>query len=369
LRISRHSARALGLIVCGVLLSCYVLAQTPQKLPPVPADPLELANGPVTIPSTADERAAAIALLERARQNFTLRSPGSAPYDLKVSFLASGGTSYSGSGEMEDLWESPGHVRWTARLANYSETRVFQGGYAWDADPHAYIPLRVHMLRQLLLWPLNQIFTNAQIRTAPAAWNGAAVTCVLISFGRAETIAEPGRQWQEEEFCIDPKSGLLQTYSVSPGMYNVYNYSNAVNFHGRIVPRQLSVVVSGTPVLQAQVEIADLGQVDASTFKPAEGWTGPAIVIRGPTRFSMAMPQAGETASDTQPIIVHALLGVDGKVLEAEALQNSDAARAQAAVQLVSGTRFGQAQGPFQREVFIRLGRMIATPFTPPSSQ
>lgn len=350
--------RATLLFFTGLL----AFAQTvpAPKLPPVPADPLELATGPVHIPADADERAAAISLMERARQNFTLRSPGSAPYRLKVSFDATGGANYTGSGEMEELWESPGRLRWTAHLGNYSEARVFMNGYAWDADPHAYLPLRLHMLRQTLLWPLNQNFTNAQLRTAPAAWNGTQVTCVLVSFGRAPSSVEPGRLWQEEEFCIDPNSGLLQTYSAAPGIYNVYNYASATRFHGRTVPRQLSVVVSGTPVLQAQAEITELGNVDESLFTPAEGWTGPAIVIRGPQRFGMPMPGSD---SDTQPIVVHALLGVDGKVLEAEALQTSDAARAQSAVEQVRGFEFGSAQGPFQREVFIRLERM--TPRNP----
>jgi hypothetical protein len=345
----------LNLVVPGILLISGGFAQTPQKLPRVPADPLELATGPVEIPGTAEERASAIALLERARQNFTLRSPGSAPYKLKVSFLASGATQYSGSGEMEELWQGPGQLRWTAHLANYSEARVFQGGMGWDADPHAYLPLRLQMLRESLLWPLNQNFTNAHFRTAPAAWSGVQVTCVLISFGRAPSSAEPGRLWQEEEFCIDPKSGLLQTYSVSPGMYNVYNYNSAIQFHGRIVPRQLSVVISGAPVLEAQVDIADLGQVEPSTFAPAEGWTGPAIVIRGPQRFPLFAPAAGSGAKAVQPVIVHALLSVEGKVLEAESLQNSDAALAQAAVQAVSAIQYGPARGPLQREIFVRV--------------
>ncbi len=358
--------RCCAISAFGILFIASLSGQTSQKLPPVPADPLELATAPVQIPADADQRAAAIGLLERARQNFTLRSPGSAPYHLRVSFMASGGTNYTGSGEMEDLWQSPGELRWTARLGNYSETRVFMGGHAWDADPNAYLPLRLHMLRDALLWPLNQIFTNAQIRTAPAAFNGTQVTCVLISWGRAQVSAEPGRQWQEEEYCVDPKSGLLQSYSVAPGLYNVFNYASAINFHGRTVPRQLSVVVSSTPVLQAQVEIADLGQVDAATFKPDENWVGPAIVIRGPQRFPFYAPQPAGGPGANQPVIVHALLGIDGKVLESEALQNSDAALSRAALEAVNASRFDQAQGPFQREVFIRV--QFGTPAPPGSN-
>jgi hypothetical protein len=345
--------RRLRTCFVAFLFVAAALPQTTQsKLPSIPADPLELATAPVQIPETADERAAAIALLERARQNFTLRSPHSAPYHMKVSFLASG-TQYSGSGEMEELWEGPDHWRWSARLGNYSETRVFRDGFGWDADPHAYIPLRVHMLRQSLLWPLNQRFTNAQIRTAPAAWNGVPVTCVLVSFGAVPKTNEPGRLWDEEEFCVDPKSGLLQTYSTAPGIYNAYSYASATQFHGRTVPRELSVVISGAAVLQAQVEISDLGQVEEAIFQPEDGWTGPAIVIRGPQRMRLLGKLAANGTG--QIVIVHVLLSREGKVLEAEALQNADAASAQAALQAVSETQYGPAAGPFQREVFIRV--------------
>jgi hypothetical protein len=211
------------------------------------------------------------------------------------------------------------------------------------------------MLRQSLLWPLNQAFTNAQIRTAPSAWNGEKVTCLLISFGRAPKTSEPGRLWQEEEFCVDPKSGLLQTYSVVPGSYNVYNYASAIQFHGRVVPRQFSAVVSGTPVLQAQVEIGDLGQVDQTMFQPPEGWTGPAIVIRGPQRLGLHADANKDGTGPTGIVVVHTLLSTEGKVLESEALQNSDGGLAEKALQAVNAQQFGQARGPFQRELFIRV--------------
>jgi hypothetical protein len=115
------------------------------------------------------------------------------------------------------------------------------------------------------------------------------------------------------------------------------------------------VIVSGTPVLEADVAITDLGQVDASTFRPAEGWTGPAIVIRGPQRTSFFAAPPTTSEETVQPVIVHALLSVEGKVLEAEPLQTSDPALAQAALQAVTALQHAPARGPFQREVFYRV--------------
>jgi hypothetical protein len=58
-----------------------------------------------------------------------------------------------------------------------------------------------------------------------------------------------------------------------------------------------------------------------------------------------------------QPIIIHAALDVSGKVLEAEALQTSDSALSEAALNLVKNTNYGPARNRerVQRDVFINV--------------
>jgi hypothetical protein len=58
-----------------------------------------------------------------------------------------------------------------------------------------------------------------------------------------------------------------------------------------------------------------------------------------------------------QPIIIHASLDVSGKVLEAEALQTSDSALSDAALNLVKNTNYGPARNRerVQRDVFINV--------------
>ncbi len=350
-----HSRRLVPLLLFSAICSVELFAQSVRPTAPIPNDPLELATGPVDLADTPAKRTAGLALLEQARQNFNLRAPGSAPYDIKVSFNAIGTSQYAGPGEMEEM-SNTANTRWTAHLGTYSQVRVFAGGTAYDVHPGTYLPLRLQMLRQAIFWPISGRFPNAFIRTAPAIWKGAPVSCLLFSRAGPEAATLPGRRWQEEEFCIDPKTGLLHTYSVAPGIYNVYDYSGAIQFHGRLFPRQLSVMVAGAMVLQGQVDsLTDLAP-DPKLFEPGEDMNGPAIVIRPPERFSQIGPNNSAMVSGPiQPVIVLAVLNIEGKVLEAEALQTANAVLAEAALELVKSTQYQKADEPIQREVFIKV--------------
>ncbi len=287
-------------------------------------------------------------------RTLTCAHPAARPMTSKSRSTRLGRVSIRGRGEMEEM-SNTANTRWTARLGTYSQVRVFAGGTAYDAHPGTYLPLRLQMLRQAIFWPISGRFPNAFIRTAPATWKGTPVSCLLFSRAAQESGAMPGRRWQEEEFCIDPKNGLLHTYSVAPGMYNVYDYGGAIQFHGRLFPRQLSVMVAGALVLQAQVDsLADLAS-DPKLFEPGEDMNGPAIVIRPPERFSQIAPNNPAVGSGLiQPVIVLALLNIEGKVLEAEALQTANAALAETALKPVK-SEYRKADEPIQRELFINV--------------
>jgi hypothetical protein len=339
-----------------VPLSCFIsgaiFAQTALQLPPIPSDPLELATGAIQIADTSDKRAAILTLLERARQNNNLHAPGAAPYDLKVSFQTSG-SAYSGAGSIEELWASGRKWRWTARLGDYSQTRIFYNGAAYDSNPHVYMPLRMHMVRHAIFWPVTSGAANA-IRITQASWRGAQVTCALISRGAPATGA--GRQWREEEICVDPANGLLQTYSEAPGIYAAYDYTNAQQFHGSTLARQIAIVENGATVERIQIEnMRDLGATSASDFTPTADMQPPGAMIQTGVRFPLFVrgnPAAGAGGA-IEPVIVHAALDVNGAVLEAEALQTSNAALTQAALENVKNRTFGASRG--QREVFINV--------------
>lgn len=352
------------LITC-VLITCFLAflglrvksAGQTRKLPPV-YDPLELATGPVEVADSPDKRSAILTLLERARQNNSLHITGMAPFHIKASFNVVGSDQANGVGELEEMWANGSAWRWNAHLGNYAQSRVFYRGVAYDANPQAYQPLRLQTVRQAIFWPISGNFVNDVIRVAYTTLNSKAVTCALISGPRAEASTVPGRQWHEEEYCIDPKSGLLQSYSVAPGIYSTYDYGNAITYHGHTIAKGITIVEAGQIATQVQIDsLQDLSPPE-SLFTPTAEMKSPGIILGGPTRFpqfAKADPALAGTA--TQPIIVHATLDTEGKVLEAEVLQLAGSPISDAALRLVKSTNYGplRSGGRVQRDVFINV--------------
>src|ERR1043165_5652561 len=343
-------------LILIALCAGLVTAQTKQ-VAPVPGDPLELATGPATVADTPEKRSAILNLLERARQNNNLHVAGMNPFTLKASFNSSGSAGNSGSGDLEENWLSGTTWKWSEHLGTYSQLRIFRNGVAYDSNPESYQPLRLQMIRQAIFWPVAGNFANNVIRVAEASWNGKPVTCALLAGPRANASQQTGRQWIEEEFCVDPATGFLQTYSIAPGIYDVYDYSNALEFHGHSIARRITIVENSIPVATVELnEIKDLNTTDESLFIPTADMKGPGIMIGPPMRFPQFAKQAAAT-SVVQPIIIHAALDVSGRVLEAEALQTSDSALSDAALKLVKNTNYGPTRNRqlVQRDVFVNV--------------
>ena len=348
-----------AVLILNVFCAGFVTAQTKQ-VAPVPGDPLELATGPATIADTPEKRSAILSLLERARQNNNLHVNGMNPFDLKASFNSSGSAGNSEVGMLEESWLSGATWKWSEHLGSYSQLRIFRNGVAYDSNPGTYQPLRLQMIRQAIFWPVAGNFANDVIRVSESSWNGKAVTCALVAGPRASASQETGRQWIEEEYCIDPTTGFLQTYSIAPGTYNVYDYSNAFEFHGHSIARRITIVQNSIPIATVELsEMKDLNSTDESLFTPTADMKGPGIMLGPPMRFPQVSKNnlAATATGVVQPIIIHAALDVTGRVLEAEALQTSQSTLSDAALKLVKNTNYGRARnrGLVQRDVFINV--------------
>jgi len=316
----------------------------------IPSDPLELATGLLQNADTSALRADALALLERARQNQNLHVWGGPPFDLKVSFTSSGAVSNTGSGDIEEIWMTPGTWLWTAHVGNYSQTRVYYQGQAFDTNPGAYMPLRMHTVRSAIFWPVPTQMAGSLLRTSPASYNGVEVTCILTSRGSSAKDTS-GRQWNEREYCVDPKTGFLQTYSEVPGIYSSYDYNGALEFHGSTLPRRFSIFEGGVPVIQAEIgSIQDPPASRPEAFTPSADMKGPGVMIQGHVHLLHVVP-------GTEPAVVHALLDQQGKVLEAELVQSGNSSEGAGILENVKSAIFPAAREdvPTQREVFIRV--------------
>lgn len=335
------------------LLTCPIaICQTGIPFAPVPADPLELVTGNAQALVAPEQRAAALQLLDRARQNYNFYSPHAPAFTLKVSFTSSGRSQYEGTGSMEETWIRGGLERWAAQIDGGSQIRVVSGG-VWGQSATEPIPMRVQMVRDAILWPVMSFWPRVMIRSAAANYNGLPLTCVLVS-GSMPDVPSP-RHWVEYEYCIDPETGLLHVWSEAPGIYVAYDYSDAIQFHGHVVARRITVTEGGNTVLQIHVDsLEDEGQVDMRAFMPTSEMRtrGPSFLLAGPKRSPLNVPTSpGMLPSVIQPVIVHATISKDGEVVEAEALQNSPQALTERAIELVKSHKF--SPGDRQLEVFI----------------
>jgi hypothetical protein len=332
------------------------------QIAPVPADPLEPVTGDTRIPGSPQERAALLALMEKAMENHNLHLRGGAPYHLQASFTAAPSTlNPGGAGVLEESWVSGQNWRWSGNVGGYSNVQMSSNGVVYGTNT---VPMPIHfkILRHAVFAPLVTLPRQRTLRSATASIQGVQATCILLSAGWNEQTPAPGRQWYEAEYCINPASGAVQIWSPAPGIYVVYNYANAIAFHGRTLPGGIMVSESGATVIDAQVtSMTDANPGDLSLYTPTAQMAaqGPAIVANLIERFPLIFGESDiAPEAVVQPTIVHATIDQNGKVLEAEALQSSAmSARALAAV---INTKFGQrpqpaGASPLLSEVFINV--------------
>ena len=351
--------RRLRLSFLFVLFTTAGFGQKAPELAPLPSDSFELVTGATHVPGTPQERGQALDLLEHARQNSDLHAAGSPAFNMRINFSANGNVLFTGSGEMEETWFAPYSFRWTARLGDFSLDRISTGGRIYDDKQASFIPIRLHMLRDAVFWPINFQQAHSLIRTASATWRGKELTCILTSGDMADPTPTPGRRWIEREFCIEAKTGLLHILSDAPGIYVIYDYANPLKFHGRVLARQFSIVEGGKTVLEAHIEsLADaisspglLAPTDQMKAHP------PGPLLGGAMRFPR-MVTVAPGAAVVQPVIVHAILNRNGKVEDAELVEGSGAALGQSALDIVRRSIYPEVERVWaghQMEAFINV--------------
>jgi hypothetical protein len=314
-----------------------------------PPDPLEPVNEPATLLSTVEERTNAINLLDKARRNYRSASGGH-PFTLNASFTATGQTAFEGDGHFQMIVHSKSW-RMEAQLGRSTTIRLVSGGHTYGNSATEPIPLRILLLWTAIFNPIDSNGAMGTLRSVSVNYKGQKLTCVLVS-GSVPRIPAP-RYYQEHETCVDAESGLLKVWSEKPGIYADYDYTGAIDFHGNIMARQITITEAGTPTLQIHIDsLRDATPEDEALLRP-----GPPLVttfnVSIPNTFPLRVPPSEGEPPDVR-VIVHAAIDAnDGHVLEAEALQSWNPQLAQAAIEAVKAVRF--APTGLEREAFINV--------------
>jgi hypothetical protein len=327
--------------------------------PAVSSDPLELVSSDAQPVTDAAQRAEIVDLLIKAHRHSNVRAQ---PYDLKTTFTVSGSLS-AGDWQEEDTASSGEFYRWTLAGPGYSTLNLTVHRLFYSNQQSTVLPLRLMQVRQAIFRPEAVVGPHATLRVANASLDGVDLTCALVSHNALAPAVAGGRRWEEQEWCVDPKSETLVTFSEAPGSYVRYDYSKALAFAGKLIPNGFTVTQGGQTIVEAQAQSVAKPAANPETYQTAglnqigEG----AAMSLSPWEFRMTFPSraSGVQVTGTQVVALHAMQAPTGEISDAEVLASSDPALNDTALHFATELFRGQSSQtgatPQSREILMVL--------------
>jgi hypothetical protein len=148
---------------------------------------------------------------------------------------------------------------------------------------------------------------------------------------------------------VDPKAGTLVTYSEVPGLYFHYDYSRALQFHGKLIPNGFAITQAGQTVVEAQTEsVSDPANNPAAFQTNGLNQIGVGAIMSSAWQFRVRLPLPGAGAA--QVVALHAVQSPDGQISDVEVLASSESSLNQAAVAFASKWQGGMMGGESQSQ-------------------
>ncbi len=328
------------LIACLVAFQMSAVGQMPSPLPepPPPSDHLELALAGAQPVQDVSQRAALVGLLLRAFRQSNVRTE---PYDVKTTFTSFGNSASDGTWKLQDTSPGQGIYRWTADGPSLSSVNLFlPGNLLYSNQPSPSLPLRLAQVRTVLFFKAAALGPRASLRSVSANLDGMQVSCGLISYGRDTPQSVGPRRWDESEYCVEPSSGNLITYSPVPGLYTIFDYSKPIHFHDKVIPSKFTITEGGKPVIEAQTEsLTDPAAADSPLFQP-NGLTAVGVgpLMTQPWRFRLFANSAAATA-ESSIVTLHGIRAPNAHLSELEVITATNPALGEPALKLVQSTQ------------------------------
>ena len=217
------------------------------------------------------------------------------------------------------------------------------------------MPLRVHMVRGTIFWPI-MIGPAAALRISAGNWKGAPVMCVRLPIFRRlrRPIKDAAGKRPSSVSTLRPDYCRRTRSLPESTRFTILTRSISTP---ALCPARFRSTKESAAVLKIRLDsLTDAGPLDPKLFTPSpQMLQRNGMTMSGTFRFPMSggispVPTNGLI----QPVIVHASV-TNGKVEEIEPLQNSDPALSAAAVAVVKNASHEQEGGGFQREVFVNV--------------
>jgi hypothetical protein len=271
----------------------------------------------------------------RAYDETNLRMPGSAPFEMTVTFHAYPGIDFapkgkspivSGDGTYQETWVSPHDWRREITLGGYHAVEVEADGVRKFQASSDYEPSRVLMMLRALLDPVQRSYLEPELQQRRIHWTLkhlklGTIPYVRIEYNGGSAIHGPN------DFIYDfLPNGILFRYEAGySGL--VTSWEDDESFAGKLVPRRITVQGDGlkSPMLTAEVAIKGIGArvpvirqlpgtaADAcATLRPIDHFDKPGKMLH------LQIPEAANSYPVGTMTTVLAVVDRQGKSHEAE---------------------------------------------------
>ncbi len=372
---ARHAELPTLVAVCfGSFFQTLLAGQTPAHLeaplrggttevtePAVPPDRLELVLGEAQLVTDPQERAATVRLVTVARRHSNVRVQ---PYDLKTAFSALGTGSSDGNWELEDTSPAANMYRWVAQGPGYEAVHLYLNRVLYSDRKSDTLPLRLVQVRAAIFFTQPGLVPRATIRKSSGSLDGVELTCVLVAHRMMGRPVSGGRSWDEAEYCVDPKTNTMVTYSPIPGQYIRYDYASGIQFHDTLVPGKFTITQAGQAVIDARtVSVSDPVKNPAEFQPTGLNTIGMGSTMSPPWHYHANAPvPAGISADQEQVVVVHGMQSPKGRLSDIELIASSNPALNSSALQYASRWKAGPMGSvvepgttPQSHEVFLTL--------------
>jgi TonB family protein len=281
------------------------------------------------VPTMPSEPAAILSLAARANG---LDGPDVQPWHIKVSYQTfdrDGDPEISGA--YEEFWISPRKYKRSYASPNFTQTDFATDGALYRSGNQEWPGSREMKVRKLLiqLFGAGVDLQQSKLVKSDRSFSQTALQCIAVKPRKTNiTITVIGYPETFPQFCFEQKAPILR-FDSEGGGENDTVYNNMTHFQGRYLARDVRVTSEGKQRMTLHVDTLE-SLSNASEFTPSSDAIGPlngrmALYPGNINELILKMPPPGYPASAKQShvqgtVVVQAIVGKDGKVIEAHAV-------------------------------------------------
>jgi TonB family protein len=286
------------------------------------------------LPSVAQDAAALTARLHAAAAASSIDTPDLLPWHLKLDvqlFDAQGKPTDKGT--VEEWWASPDMIRVTYTMPSYTVTKLHKKDGSFRTKGPTDEPA---ILDDLLAKVAHPMPTDAEVDRAnpdlrKQKFGNVELDCIMLD--QLSKDGAPPPLGRFPTFCLDPGKDSLRIITEPGSRHFARNHVGI--FQGRAVAVDIAGDLGGTEVVSGHVSALSIMKPTDADFVPGADME-PGTAIRT-VRIS-AGTVAGQIISRTQPIyplraltnhvsgtvILHAIIGRDGRIQNLQVLSSPD---------------------------------------------